>query len=222
MPGATTADLDRAAREVLDRRGRPLELPRLPRVPGGGLHLAQRGDRARHPRRPRARGRRHRLDRLRGDHRGLARRRRDHGPGRRGRRRVAAADRGHPARRCEAAIDADGRRATGSATSAPRSEGVAERPGFAVVREYVGPRHRHRDARGARRSRTTGRRAGGCSSRPGIVLAIEPMVNAGTRRDRGSSTTAGPSSPPTAAAPPTSSTPSPSPTTAPRSSPCPG
>ena len=52
-PGATTADLDRAAREVLDRAARPLELPRLPRVPGGGLHLAERGDRARHPRRPR-------------------------------------------------------------------------------------------------------------------------------------------------------------------------
>ena len=41
-----------AAREVLDRAARPLELPRLPRLPGRRLHLAQRGDRARHPRRP--------------------------------------------------------------------------------------------------------------------------------------------------------------------------
>ena len=30
-------------------------------------------------------------------------------------------------------------------------EGVATAAGFSVVREYVGPRHRHRDARGARR-----------------------------------------------------------------------
>ena len=30
--------------------GRPLELPRLPRVPGRGVRLAERGDRARHPR----------------------------------------------------------------------------------------------------------------------------------------------------------------------------
>ena len=31
--------------------GRPLELPRLPRLPGGDLHVAERRDRARHPRR---------------------------------------------------------------------------------------------------------------------------------------------------------------------------
>jgi len=37
-----------------------------------GVHLAQRGHRARDPGRPRDRRRRHRVDRLRGDHRGLA------------------------------------------------------------------------------------------------------------------------------------------------------
>ena len=98
-PGATTADLDARRPRGARPPARPLELPRLPRVSGGGVHLAERGDRARHPRRPGARRRRHRLDRLRGDHRGLARRRRDHGPGRRGRRGVAAADRRHPGRR---------------------------------------------------------------------------------------------------------------------------
>ena len=58
---------------------RPLQLPQLPRLPGGGVHVAQRGHRARHPERGRRpRGGRHPLHRLRGDHRGLARRRRDH------------------------------------------------------------------------------------------------------------------------------------------------
>ena len=50
-PGATTADLDAAARDVLERAARPLQLPRLPRVSRRRLHLAERGDRARHPRR---------------------------------------------------------------------------------------------------------------------------------------------------------------------------
>ena len=41
-------------------------------------------------------------------------------------------------RSLEAAIDAGRRRATGSATSAPRSRASPRRPGFTVVREYVG------------------------------------------------------------------------------------
>ena len=79
-PGATTADLDRAARDVLDRRharSNFLGYHGFPAVacisPNEVIVHGIPGDRA-------ARRRRHRLDRLRGDHRGLARRRRDHGP----------------------------------------------------------------------------------------------------------------------------------------------
>ena len=89
-PGSTTAEIDEVAREVLERPGRPLELPELQRLPRGDLHVAERRDRARDPRRRRARGRRHPVARLRRDHRGLARRRGDHDPDRRDRRRVAA------------------------------------------------------------------------------------------------------------------------------------
>ena len=128
--------------------------------------LAQRGDRARHPeRRRRARRRRHPLDRLRGDHRGLARRRRDHRPGRRDRRRVAAAHRRHPARRSRP-------RSTQVVDGQParrhRRRGRGRSPsaaGFSVVREYVGHgigTAMHEEPAGAR---TTGRRAGACSSR---------------------------------------------------------
>ena len=49
-PGVTTADLDRVARDVLERRGRQVELPQLPRLPCRDLHLAEQHDRARHPR----------------------------------------------------------------------------------------------------------------------------------------------------------------------------
>ena len=188
---------------------RAVELPQLPRLPGGRVHLAQRGDRARHPRRPGARGGRHRLDRLRRDHRGLARRRRDHDSRRRRRRRVAAPDRHHPGRRSTprspAAVEGNRLGDIGAAV-----EGVATARGFAVVREYVGhgigtamheepevPNYgpagrgmRLQDGHGPR-DRADGQRRQG--ARPGP------------------SPTAGPSSPPTAPAPPTSSTPWPSP-----------
>ena len=93
----------------------------------------------------------------------------------------------------EAGHRGDRRRATGSATSAPRSSGAVDggrlRGGPRVRR----PRHRHRDARGARGPELRARRAGACGCGPGMVLAIEPMVTAGRRRPPGRSTTAGPS-----------------------------
>ena len=171
------------AREVIDAPRRPLELPRLPRLPRGGVHVAERRDRARHPeRRRRARRGRHPLDRLRRDHRGLARRRRDHRADRRDRRRVAAADRRHPAS-LEAAIEqvVEGNR---SATSAPRSRASPRRPGSRVVREYVGHgigTAMHEDPQVP----NYGPAGRGMKLKEGHVLAIEPMVNAGEPRDRG-------------------------------------
>ena len=76
-PGATTLDVDRVARESHRATRRAVQLPRLPRVPRGGVHVAERRHRPRHPERQgRAGGGRHPLHRLRRDHRGLARRRR--------------------------------------------------------------------------------------------------------------------------------------------------
>ena len=42
-----------------------------------------------------------------------------------------------------------------------------------------GPRHRHQDARGARRAQLLARGAG-AQLRTGMVFAVEPMVNVGT------------------------------------------
>ena len=57
-------------------------------------------------------------------------------------------------------------------------QAVAEAAGFSVVREYVGARHRHGHARGAPGPQLL---AGdpGPTLKEGMVFAIEPMVNAG-------------------------------------------
>ena len=172
------------AREVHRPAGRPLELPRVPRVPGGRVHVAERRDRARHPeRRRRARGGRHPLDRLRGDHRGLARRRRGDRPDRRDRRRVEAAHRGHAARRSRRRSSRSSR-ATGSATSAPRSRASPRRPGSRWCGSTSVTASAPRCTR-TRRCRTTGRPGEGMKLKEGHVLAIEPMVNAGSAEHRG-------------------------------------
>ena len=48
-PGVTTAQLDKVAHEVIDRRGEKSQFPELPRIPGDHLHVTQRHDRSRHP-----------------------------------------------------------------------------------------------------------------------------------------------------------------------------
>ena len=185
-PGATTAELDRVAREVLERRGARsnfLNYHGFPAVictsPNNVIVHGIPGVRHR-------RGRHH-LDRLRGHRRGLPRRRRLHG----GYGEIApeggeahAGDRGEPAGRGSPRCVA----ATGSTRSASRSRRWPRGPGFSVVREYVG----HAIGTACTRSRpspTTGP-VPGPKLRTGMVFAVEPMVNAGGRR-RSCWTTAG-------------------------------
>ena len=147
-PGATTLDVDAAAREVIDRRGARsnfLSYHGFPAVvctsPNDVIVHGIPSDDGR------ARGGRHPLDRLRGDHRGLARRRRGHRPDRRDRRRVPAADRRDPglARR---------RHRRGRGREPPRRHRRRGRGPGRGGRLHRGagvrrPRHRHGDARGA-------------------------------------------------------------------------
>ena len=163
---------------------RPVELPQLPRVPGRRLHLAQRGDRARHPRRPRC------STTATSSRSTAARSSRAGTPTPRSRSRSATID-----EESQRLIDVTrGRRST------PRSRQVrAGQParrhrrrgarasvtaaGFAVVREYVGhgigtAMHEEPDVPELRAGR-----AGACGCGTGMVLAIEPMVNAGRADD---------------------------------------
>ncbi len=50
-PASPPLELDRIGRDVHRAAGRHVELPQLPRLPGGDLRVAERHDRARHPRR---------------------------------------------------------------------------------------------------------------------------------------------------------------------------
>ncbi len=93
-------------------------------------------------------------------------------------------------------------------------EGMAEAAGFIVVREYVGHgigTAMHEDPQ----IPNYGPPGGACGSRRGTCSPSSRWSTPAAPRPR-CSTTAGRSSPPTAPAPPTSSTPSPSPTTVPR------
>ena len=132
------------------------------------------------------------------------------------RRRVPAPDRRHPgvARGRDRARSG---RATGSATSARPCEAWSPRRGLRRRAGVRRPRHRHRDARGARGAQLRDRPGRGLRLRPGMVLAIEPMVNAGKRDDPAARRRLDRRDRRRRAARPTSSTPSPSPTTAPRS-----
>ena len=154
-------------------------------VPGHDLHLGQRRDRARHPRRPGPRRGRPRLDRLRRDRRRLARRRRRHR--RRWARCARRAARAHAGHARTSHVARARRRAArrpasdiGAAveTVGPRARRLRDRRG---VRR---PRHRHRDAPGRRTCPTSARPGRGPELVQGLVLAVEPMVNLGSRRTR--------------------------------------
>jgi methionyl aminopeptidase len=61
---------------------------------------------------------------------------------------------------------------------------VAEAAGFGVVREYVGHgigQHMHEDPNVP----NFGRKGKGIKLQTGMVLAIEPMINAGTHKTKG-------------------------------------
>ena len=221
-PGATTADSTASARDGDRPARRPLQLPRLPRVPRGGVHVAQRRDRARHPERRRRAARRATSSRSTAGRSSRAGTPTPRSPCRSARSTTSRQRLIEVTRRSlEAAIDAGGRRATASATSAPRSRASPSRPGSRSCASTSGHgigTAMHEDPQVP----NYGPAGRGMKLKDGHVLAIEPMVNVGGPPRPRCSTTAGPSSPPTAAAPPTSSTPSPSPTTAPRSSRFPG
>ena len=219
-PGVTTArarpDRPRGARAPR----RHVELPRLPRLPGGDLRVAQRHDRARHPRTTSV------LEEgdiisidcgaivegWHGDAAFTARRRRRSPP--RPQRLIEVTEAvarapaspqmvdGQPPRPtsatpCRRWPRAPGSRWCGSTSATPSAQAMHEEP---------------------ERARTTGAPGKGPKLRAGNVFAVEPMVNAGTRRDASCSTTAGRvvTADGTLVGP-LSSTPSPSPTTAPRS-----
>ena len=76
-------------------------------------------------------------------------------------------------------------RATGWATSAGRSSRTSRRTGYSVVRQFVGHGIGRADARGARTVPNYGEAGKGKRLTAGLVVAIEPMVNAGTPRGCG-------------------------------------
>ena len=169
--------------------GGPVQLPQLPRVPGRHLHLPERRDRPRHPRRLQPGGGRHPLHRRRGDHRGLARRRGRHRPRRRGQRGGGPAHGRHPA-----SLEARSRRswpATTSATSARRWRPWPSRP---ASRSYASTwaTGSARPCTRSRPSRTTGSPGGGCGSKRATSSPSNPWStraardgDPGGRLDRG-------------------------------------
>ena len=175
-PGSST----RSPTRKLKAMGADLGVPRLPRLPGGAVHLGQRGRRPRHPAQGRgAQGRRHHRHRLRLLQGRLLRR--------------LGAHRRRSARSTDEAQEAGGRRprsrSSGRSSSACRATGCRTSAGR--CRRYVGaarllggaPRSSATASAArctrTRRSRTTAARATGIRLKPGLVLAIEPMVNAG-------------------------------------------
>ena len=86
-------------------------------------------------------------------------------------------------RSLEAAIDAGGRRATGWATSAPRSRASPSRPASRSCASTSATASAPRCTR-TRRCPNYGPAGRGLKLKEGHVLAIEPMVNAGTAATR--------------------------------------
>ena len=183
-PGVTTGELDRIGREVIESRGAHVELPRLPRVPGRDLRVAQRRDRARHPGRRRCSTRATSSPSTAGRS-STAGTATPPSPPRSARStaEAAAPHRGHRASRSMAGIAA-------MVAGRPPGRRRRRRAGGRRGRRVLGgagvrrPRHRHGRCTRSPRSRTTAGRARAPSSRAGMVLALEPMVNVGRARHR--------------------------------------
>ena len=151
------------------------------------------------------------LDRLRRDPRRLARRRRGHRLGRRAGARRRRALRGVP--RGDVGGDRRGpaRRPPRRRLARRRGRGPSPPGPRRALRDRRGlrrPRHRHRDAHGAAPAEPTAAPASGPRLREGMVLADRADAHRGRRGRPRSSTTSGPSSPPTGRGPRTGSTPS--------------
>ncbi len=162
-----------------DSRGRgDAGVQGLPRVPGDDLRVDQRGSDPRDPLgTPVAERRRRHLDRRRCVARRLLRRQRGHAGGRAGVGGGGDAAAGHR----RVALQGDRAwcsRAGGSRTSATRCSSTSKRMGFRSCASSSGTASASRCTR-SRRCRTTAQPGRGPRLTEGMVLAIEPMVNAG-------------------------------------------
>ena len=182
-PGVTTADLDAVAEQHIRSRGATSNFLNYHGVPGHHLRERQRRDRPRHPGRPGPARGRHRLHRLRRDRRRLARRRGHHRPGRRGRTRADRAHGGHRGRLVARVRVGPAGRPPVATSAMPWSRTSASGATTASSRSTSGTASAPRCTR-SRTSRTTARRAAARSCVPGLVLAVEPMVNLGSRQTR--------------------------------------
>ena len=180
VPGVTTKELDRIAREHIEKEGAKPAFLGYRGYPASLCVAVNDAGRARDPERPEAQGRRHRRARP-GLRRGrLLRGRRAHGGRGPDRRRGPPPHEGDAggARRGDRGRAG---RASAWATSGTRSRRHAEKHGYSVVREFVGHgigTRLHEEPQvpnygpPGRRERLV----------PGMCLAIEPMVNAGSPR----------------------------------------
>ena len=179
-PGSRPPSSTRSAATVLDRRGATSNFLGYHGYPGGDLRLAERRDRARHPRRRRCstRATSSRSTAARSSTAGTATPPSPRGVGR-DRRRGAAADRGHRGSRSGAGIAADGGREPPRRhrrtpcrrwPSGPASRSSATTSATASARPCTS----------SPRCRTTAAAGRGPQLRSGHVFAVEPMVNAGT------------------------------------------
>ena len=183
QPGVRTKDIDAIVERSSGRRVHPV-VQGLPRIPGVGLHLAERGDRPRHPRRPGS-------SRTATSSRSTSERStRAITPTRPG-RSTSAKRPPHEIQRLMRATEeslwagiAQARAGNRIGDISHAVQQVAEGAGFSVVREYVGHgvgAQLHEDLQ----IPNYGPAGRGPVLEEGMTIALEPMVNVGRLADRG-------------------------------------